>query len=58
MLYHAQSKLQFYLEKEQLNHYDILKNAKLKKIIKSFDSKLNKKSKEQNKYKLKEGCFV
>ena len=31
---------------------------KLKKIIKSFDSKLNKKSKEQNKYKLKEGCFV
>ena len=28
------------------------------KIIKSFDSKLNKKSKEQNKYKLKEGCFV
>ena len=31
---------------------------KLKKIIKSFDSKLNKKSKEQNKNKLNEGCFV
>ena len=31
---------------------------KLKKIIKSFDTELNKKAKEQNKNKLKEGCFV
>ena len=30
----------------------------LKKIIKSFDTELNKKAKEQNKNKLKEGCFV
>ena len=31
---------------------------KLKKIIKFFDLKLEKKTKEQNKNKLDEGCFV
>ncbi len=30
----------------------------LKKIIKSFESRLDKKSKEQNKNRLNEGCFV
>ena len=31
---------------------------KLKKIINSFESKLDKKSKQQNKNRLNEGCFV
>ena len=31
---------------------------KLKKIINSFESQLDKKSKQQNKNRLSEGCFV
>ena len=41
-----------------MSYYDVLKMHKLRNILKNFDSKLDKKFKEQNKNKLNEGCFV